>query len=448
MAGAITALLKKAFSGFGSDMTRLELKDASWPLADTQWPTWPADALYSRQSLGWNRQNLSHLAALTHSVVWACNRIISESIGMIPAIMLQRKNGETRPCNGAPGNPFHPMYSGLHDAPNDELTAMEYSEMLTSHCLLQGNAYSRIIRRSGTGEAIELQHLTPEQVVPDRERGGRRRLVYVVSQPGISSQTFTVDPGKPHDILHIRGLGWDGLRGYSVVFMGRRSMLTALAAEGNLMNFFANGGRLPYVLTMDGRFKTEEDFKKFRADWEQTYSVPHRAPILEPPIKEYRQIGSTAKDAQLTETRMYEIHEICRWFSVSPHLVGDLSRSTFSNIEQLALEFVKMTLARWITRWEQALWRCVLTPEEKRQGYFWRHNINALLRGDFASRMSGYATMLQNGIASVNEIRDLEDWNPVDGGDEHHIQLNMGPLPASPPYQEPARRQEESLDEE
>lgn len=213
--------------------------------------------------------------------------------------------------------------------------------------------------------------------------------------------------------------------------MGRQSIGTAIAAERNVARFYANGGRLPYVLMMDGKFKTDADFEKFRTDWEKTYAEPHRAPMLEPPIKEYKQIGLSAKDSQLLETRLFDIHEICRWFLVSPHLVGDLSRATFSNIEQLALEFVKMTLATWLTRWEQELWRCVLTPEEKTQGYFWKHNVNALLRGDFQSRMAGYSTMLQNGIASVNEVRDLEDWNPVEGGDAHHIQLNQQTLPGT-----------------
>ena len=106
-------------------------------------------------------------------------------------------------------------------------------------------------------------------------------------------------------------------------------------------------------------------------------------------------------------------------------------QATFSNIEQLALEFVKMTLSTWITRWEQELRRCLLTPDEKTQGYFFRHNLNALLRGDFLTRMTGYATMLQNGVASQNEVRDLEDWNPFDGGDGHHIQLNQATLPGS-----------------
>jgi HK97 family phage portal protein len=116
---------------------------------------------------------------------------------------------------------------------------------------------------------------------------------------------------------------------------------------------------------------------------------------------------------------------------MSPHLVGDLSRATFSNIEQLMLQFLKLTLSSWLTRWEQELWRCVLTPEEKSQGYFFRHNLDALLRGDFVSRVQGYATLLQNGVTSVNEVRDLEFWDPINGGDDHHIQLNMQTIPGS-----------------
>ncbi|HJY91597.1 MAG TPA: phage portal protein, partial [Candidatus Acidoferrum sp.] len=291
---------------------------------------------------------------------------------------------------------------------------------------------ARIVRRSGTGTALELHPLLPTQVLPDREKDGAKRLIYVVKDGNDPDKTYTVTPGKPHDILHIRGIGFDGTRGYSVVTMARQSIGTAIGAERNVARFYAQGGRVPYVLEMASKFKNDTDFDKFRADWERTYAEPHRAPILENGIT-YKQIGLNAADAQLLETRLFHIHEICRWFLVSPHLVGDLSRATFSNIEQLALEFVKMTLSTWLTRWEQELWRCVLTPDEKAQGYFFKHNLNSLLRGDFVSRMAGYSTMLQNGIASVNEVRDLEDWNPIDGGDDHHIQLNMQSLPGGTP---------------
>jgi HK97 family phage portal protein len=425
--------VKGIFSGFGSKPISLGIKGVDGLSFDAMTAAWYArngfPGIYSILSGGlpaWSGEPVSVETALNHSVVWACYRLISESVGMIPAVMLQGKGDQKQIALK------HPMYAALHDAPNEEITAMCFSEMLTGHCVLQGNAYSQIIRRSGTGTAIELYPLQPQQVYPDREKTGQKRLTYTVKDGNSADKTYTVQRGKPHDLLHIRGLGWDGVRGFSVITMGRQSFGTAIAAERNVARFYANGGRVPYILEMAQRFKSDEDFAKFRADWEKVYSEPHRAPILENGTT-YKQVGLNAKDAQLLETRLFDIHEICRWFLVSPHLVGDLSRATFSNIEQLALEFVKMTLASWLTRWEQDLWRCVLTPEEKTQGYFWKHNVNALLRGDFQSRMGGYATMLQNGIASVNEVRDLEDWNPVDGGDDHHIQLNMQSLPGGTP---------------
>lgn len=375
----------------------------------------------------WSGKSVTVDTAQNHSVVWACERIISESIAFMPLAMMQQTSRGKFPANGV-DVPAHPMYLALHNAPNDEMTAMGFRETETGHLVMGGNCFGRIMRRSGTGVANELYPLLPSQVTPDRDR--EKRLVYVVKDGNAQSTTYTVERGRPHDILHIRGLGNDGVRGYSVIAMARHSIGTAIATEHNVARFFARGGRLPYVLQMEGRFKTEQDFKQFRADWEETYEDPHKAPILEPPIKSYQPIGLSARDAQLLEARQFEIPEICRWFLISPHLVGDLSRATFSNIEHLALQFVKFTLTAWTTRWEQELWRCILTPEEKRQGYYFKHNVDGLLRGDFQTRMAGYASALQNGHLSINEVRDLQDLNPVEGGNQHFVQLNLQELTA------------------
>lgn len=368
----------------------------------------------------WSGESVSTQTAMNHSVVWACNRIISESIGMIPMLMMQSSGNQKVHAEK------HPAYGALKNAPNDELTAQNFSELLTSHCVLGGNGFSQIIRRSGVGTAIGFNPLPPEGVMPDREKTGQKRLVYVVKDGNSPDKTYTVTPGQPQDILHLRGIGWDGIRGYSVIQMARQSIGTAIAMERNVGRFYANGGRIPYILERTDRFKTDQERDQFRDEWSKTYSDPHLVPILSNGIT-YKQIGLSMADAQLIESRQFSIPEICRWFSISPHLVGDLSRATFSNIEQLALEFVKMTLGIWLTRWSQNLWRCVLTPEEKHQGYFFKHDLSALLRGDFQSRMAGYSTMLQNGMASINEVRDMEDWNPFDieEANEPHIQLNL-----------------------
>ena len=406
---------------------QLETKSATLEDLTTDWYARNGyQGIYSALSggmLSWSGERVSLTSAMNHSVVWACNKIISETVGFIPLVMLR---ADKDPAKGKELANEHPMFRALKNSPNEKMSAMTFRETLTSHCVLEGNAYAQVIRRSGTGVAIGLELLQPKEVTQDFN--ATRQLVYVVKIGNAAGKSYTVEKNKPHDILHMRGIGNDGLRGYSVISMGAQSIGNAIAAEKNVGAFWARGGRMPYVLVMAQKFKTREDFDRFRADWEATYSVPHRAPILENDIK-YKQIGLNAKDSQLLETRLFTINEICRWFGVQPHLVGDLSRATFSNIEQLALEFVKLTLQTWLTRWEQELWRCVLTPEEQDQNYLWKHNLNALLRGDFPSRMAGYATMLQNGIASQNEIRDLEDWNPFEGGDGHHIQLNMQTLP-------------------
>jgi HK97 family phage portal protein len=370
----------------------------------------------------WSGEPVSLATSMNHSVVWACNRIISETQGSTPLNMLQRRGGVKQLAVD------HPMYSAMANAPNGEMSAMSFQETRTSHCCLRGNAFAQIIRRSGTGTAIQLRALDPGQVAIAREKAGQKRLVYVVSYGVNDEKTFTVDDSKPQDILHIRGIGDDGVRGYSVINFARQSIGTALAVERNLGRFYANGGRVPYVLEMEKRFAKDQDYDQFRADWTKTITQPHLAPILEPGMT-YKQTGLNFADAQMLETRLFDIHEICRWFLISPHLVGDLSRATFSNIEQLALEFVKVTMQPWFTRWEQDLWRCVLTPEEKHQGFYFKHNTAELLRGDFLTRMQGYSIMLQNGLASRNELRDLEDWNAFVGGDSHTVQLNMQTIP-------------------
>jgi len=421
----MVARVKGLLDGFSSGPIQLFEKGATFEQAE-----WYARngfpgiaANLSGGSPAWSGESVTVDIALNHSVVWSCNRIISESTAFLPLVLMQRlKNKDKRVAYE------HPMYTALHDSPNDEMTAMGFRETRTSDCVLQGGGFAQIYRRSGTGTAIELGALLPSQVTPDREKTGFKRLVYVVKEGNSPGKTYTVEKGKPQDILHIRGLGSDGIRGYSVISIARQSIGTAIAAEKNVAKFYAAGGRVPYLLEHPTKFKNDQDFDRFRKQWAETYSEPHTVPILENAIK-YKQTGLSNADAQLLESRQFSIPEICRWFSVSPHLVGDLSRATFSNIEQLALEFVTKTLSAWITRWEQELWRCVLTAEERAEGYYFKHNLNALLRGDFQSRMAGYSTMLQNGIASVNEVRDLEDWNPIDGGDDHHIQLNMQTLP-------------------
>jgi phage portal protein BeeE len=194
---------------------------------------WPRIAEQYARGASWSGEQVTLETALNHSVFWACNRLISETQGATPLKMQQQKGDAVQEATD------HPMYARLLHAPNEEMSAMSFQETRTSHCATQGNAFARIIRRSGTGTAIELQALDPGQVRLDRENTGQKRLVYVVKDSvdaiaGNSEKTFTLQSGKPHDILHIRGLGTSGIWGYSVIAMARQSIGTAIAIEKNV----------------------------------------------------------------------------------------------------------------------------------------------------------------------------------------------------------------------
>lgn len=373
-------------------------------------PTWAAEPVTLRTALG-------------HPVIYACNKIISEIIGSTPASLMRKKGKNKDVAEG------HPMQMAMHHMPNEEISAQRFIETATSHCVLQGNSFAKITRRSGTGTALSLDLLLPQQVKVDREKTGSKRLVYIVlKETGAVDRTYTVVPGKPHDIFHMAGIGWDGVCGYSVIDVHRETISAALAAEKHVALFWRNGARVPYILEMEGRFKDKTEADMFRKDWAEIVSNGG-IPIAQHGIK-YKQTGSDMTDAQALETRQWTVSVLCRPFGVSPHLVHDLSRATFSNVEHLGLQFVKMTLAPWLKRWEDDFFRCVLTPEEREQNYFLNFNLNALLRGDFATRMAGFSTALQNGFLTIDEVRDLEDRNPAPGGagSHHHIQTNMGTL--------------------
>ncbi len=424
--------IKQAFSGLGGGVEPLSLKGMNWsfdPVTAKDMRMFPqVYSLLGGGSPSWSGENVSRLTALNHGVVWACNRIISESVGFLPLNVMRERNGEKGPAKDLP------IYNALHYAPSADMTTMTFRETLTGHLVMGGNCYAHIIRRTGGDRtALELRPLLPEQVGTDRDKAGR--LNYIVKVGNSEGKTYAVESGKPQEILHIPGLGYDGITGYSVLQMARQAIGAALSEEKYAAQFFGSGGRVPYHLEWDRQFKTDQEKEQFRADWDRVYSNSdhfHVAPILLPNMK-YVPSGMKPEDMQLIESRLATPAAICRWFLISPHLVGDLAHASFSNIEHLALQFVKMTLTAWLTRWEQNLWRCVLTPEEQAGGYFFRHNVNGLLRGDFLTRMQGYATALQNGWLNQNEVRDLEDLNGFEGGEFYHIQLNQQTLPGGAP---------------
>ena len=361
--------------------------------------------------------------AMQMTAVYSCVRILAEAVAGLPLHLYKYTDS-----GGKEKALSHPLYFLLHDEPNPEMSSFAFRETLMTHLLLWGNAYAQIIR-NGKGEVIALYPLMPNRMSVDRDSSGALYYTYTKysdEAPTMKSMTVTL---RPSDVFHIPGLGFDGLVGYSPIAMAKNAIGMAIACEEYGAKFFANGAAPGGVLEHPGTIK---DPQKVRDSWNAAYqgsSNSHRVAVLEEGMK-YQPIGISPEQAQFLETRKFQINEIARIFRVPPHMVGDLEKSSFSNIEQQSLEFVKYTLDPWVIRWEQTISRALLRPDEKKL-YFAKFNVDGLLRGDYVSRMNGYATARQNGWMSANDIRELENLDripPELGGDLYLINGNMTKL--------------------
>ena len=362
--------------------------------------------------------------AMQMTAVYSCVRILSETLAGLPLhVYKYNDNG------GKEKHLTHPLYKLLHDEPNPEMTSFAFRETLMSHLLLWGNAYAQIIRNAH-GEVLSLYPLMPNKMTVDRDSNGRLFYLYQRSSEdvpslGKDSQVYLA----PADVLHIPGLGFDGLVGYSPIAMAKNAVGLAIATEEYGAKFFANGAAPGGVLEHPGTIK---DPQKVKESWNAAYqgsANSHKVAVLEEGMK-YQPIGISPEQAQFLETRKFQINEIARIFRVPPHMLADLEKSSFSNIEQQSLEFVKYTLDPWVVRWEQSMCRALLSDSEK-PTVFIKFNVDGLLRGDYASRMSGYATARQNGWMSANDIRELENLDRIPaelGGDLYLINGAMTKL--------------------
>lgn len=362
--------------------------------------------------------------AMQMTAVYSCVRILSETLAGLP-LHVYRYNDS----GGKEKYLKHPLYKLLHDEPNPEMTSFAFRETLMSHLLLWGNAYAQIIRNA-RGEVIALYPLMPNKMTVDRDSKGR--LFYLYSRTSDDAPTLGDDSQvylSPSEVLHIPGLGFDGLIGYSPIAMAKNAVGLAIATEEYGAKFFANGAAPGGVLEHPGTIK---DPQKVKESWNAAYQGSQnaqRVAVLEEGMK-YQPIGISPEQAQFLETRKFQINEIARIFRVPPHMLADLEKSSFSNIEQQSLEFVKYTLDPWVVRWEQSMCRALLMESEK-PIVFIKFNVDGLLRGDYVSRMSGYATARQNGWMSANDIRELENLDRIPaefGGDLYLINGAMTKL--------------------
>ncbi len=368
-------------------------------------------------------KRVNERTAMQMTAVYSCVRILSEAVASLPLHFYEyREDGSKVKAV------HHPLYSLLHDEPNPEMTSFVFRETLMTHLLLWGNAYAQIIR-NGKGEVASLYPLMPDRMRVDRDEYGRLYYEYQISVDDAHINKGLTVQLSPSEVLHIPGLGFDGLVGYSPIAMAKNAIGLAIAAEEYGSKFYANGAAPSGVLEHPGTLK---DPSKVRDSWSQTFggsANSHKVAVLEEGMK-YTPISISPNEAQFLETRKFQINEIARIFRVPPHMVGDLEKSSFSNIEQQSLEFVKYTLDPWVTRWEQNMTRSLLTAEEKKK-YFIKFNVDGLLRGDYQSRMNGYATARQNGWMSANDIRELENLDRIPtelGGDLYLINGNMTKL--------------------
>ena len=353
--------------------------------------------------------------AIQMSTVYACVRVIAETIASLPLHVYQNQGeGSVKALD-------HPLYPILHDEPNSEMTSFVWRETMLSHLLLYGNSYCQILR-SGRSRIVGLYPLLPDHMSVDRDSKGK--LTY----------TYTTSDGKlaylaPEDVLHIPGLGFDGVMGYSPIALEKNAIGLGIAAEEYGSTFFKNGARPSGILTHPN---TVKDPKRLRESWNAAYggsANSGKVAILEESMT-FTPISIPNDAAQFLETRKFQVTEICRIFRVPPHMIGDLERATFSNIESQNISFAAHTIRPWLVRIEQAVNRALI-PENEKGRFYAQFNIDGLMRGDYKSRMEGYAIARQNGWMSANDIRALENLNPIsaeEGGNAFLVNGNMIPI--------------------
>ena len=366
-----------------------------------------------------NREQASGIitptSAMKLSAVYACVRILAETMGSLPLIIYEQVGKGKRRAQD------HPLYKLLHDRPNEFMTAFEYREVIQGHLALWGNAYTQL-EYDARGQVTSLWPLLPNMVHASKFENGQR--LYYYQLPNGQMQWISGNV-----IWHLRGLGGDGLNGYSVVGFARKNFETGLNADTFVNKFYKNDAR-PGVIIEHPGVLGDEAHKNLKKTWKDSYEgveKSHRVAILEEGMK-LHEVGMPPADAQFIETREFQVVDICRWFRMQPHKVGHLANATFSNIEHQSIEHVTDTIAPWASRWEQSIDQNLMTPQDRRR-YYSEFLLEALLRGDTATRFAAYAQARQNGWLSANDIRRLENMNPIDGGDVYLVPLNMVPAP-------------------
>lgn len=366
---------------------------------------------------GRNGRVITEPDALGVVAVYACVRVLAETVASLPLHLYRRLQPRGRERATA-----HPLYWILHARPNPEMDRMPFWEALLGHAALRGTAYAEI-QRDRDARVTALWPLNPSKMAPDRTREGR--LFWRYRLPDGAEKLY-----DRAEILNVPGFGSNGITGYSPIALHAEAIGLAQDTQTFASEFFRNDATPGGVLAAKDTL-SDEAYARMKASWEDAHKGvgnAHRVAILEEGVC-WQQIGLNSRDTQFIEQRRFSVEEAARLFRLPPHAIGDLSHATFSNIEHQGLELVTMSLRPWAERFEQAIERCLLTPLEQ-QTYYVEHLFDGLLRGDIQTRYAAYSISHQNGWNSANDIREMENQNPIppdQGGDTYMVQLNMVP---------------------
>jgi HK97 family phage portal protein len=376
-------------------------------------------ALYFAQARAASGVMVSAENVLTFSAVLACVRVLAESVASLPLITYRRLSdgGKERALN-------HPLYSVLHDSPNDDMTSMQWRETSMAHCVLWGNCYSEIVYDGG-GRVRELWPLLPQFMRVERKNDA---ILYHYEEPGKRPIVY-----EAWQILHVPGLSMNGLIGMSMISIARDAIGLGLTLNEYGGRQFANGTRAGGVLESPGQL-SEDAYKRLKESFQAEYGGAANAGktvLLEEGVT-FKPITMPNDDAQFLQSRKFQVEEVARIFRVPLHKINSLEHATFSNIEHQSIEFVTDTLRPWLVRWEQALAHKLISQRERGR-VFSEHLVDGLLRGDTTSRYQAYAVGRQWGWFSINDILKMENMNPIEDGDGHLVPLNMSELGAEPP---------------
>ena len=348
---------------------------------------------------------VSESTALQYTAVYACVRVLSETLASLPLHVYRKRTtggGQDRATD-------HPLYDILHAVPNEEMPSMTWRETAMAHVLTGGNCYSEIALNR-RGQVMSLYPIPWTQMEPVRNPK-TRKIEYRLNDRG---KTETLPADK---ILHIPGLGFDGIKGYSPVRMAKEAIGLGMAAESFGARFFGSGTHLGGIIEHP-QGMSDDAYDRLKNSFEEEYrglSKSHGTIILEEGAK-YNKLGMPLDDAQFLETRKFQKSEIAGIYRVPPHMIADLEKATFSNIEHLSLEFLMYSMRPWIYRWEQYMnWKLFSPPERMERGLFTEFAVTALLRGDTKSQAEALHIARQDGVVNADEWREMIGMNPQEG---------------------------------